>query len=322
MHVHTDEPERAVAVFDGYGEVSHLDVADMHEQVAEREQRLSAERHRRGRRPSAERAALRGRSPVASAGAGMIALYEELGALVVDGGATMNPSTNELLAGIHAAPGREVLVLPNSPNVRLAAERAAELSEQAGAGGADDRAPAGACRRCSRLRPRPGRRGERRRASPRRCRGLRLGGVAEAARDDAQGRFHSGDAVGYADGELVAWGDPAAALTATLERIAARQRAGDLHRRRRPAADQRRARGARAGRRRARVPRGRPAGLVVAALRGVAAFGSGDELTAEQALAAPVRSWPRPSLLAEPLKLRGKAANGAGRRSASPPTAT
>ena len=50
--------------------------------------------------------------------------------LVVDGGATMNPSTYELLAGIHAAPGAEVLVLPNSPNVILAAERAAELSEK------------------------------------------------------------------------------------------------------------------------------------------------------------------------------------------------
>ena len=56
-------------------------------------------------------------------------LYEELGALVVDGGPTMNPSTYELLAGVHAAGGAEAIVLPNSPNVILAAERAAELSE-------------------------------------------------------------------------------------------------------------------------------------------------------------------------------------------------
>jgi ATP-dependent DNA helicase RecG len=47
---------------------------------------------------------------------------------------------------------------------------------------------------------------------------------------------------------------------------------------------------------------------VVAALRGIAAFASGDQLTREQALAAPIRSWPRPDLLAEPLTLRGKAA--------------
>ena len=50
---------------------------------------------------------------------------------------------------------------------------------------------------------------------------LRLGGVAPAARDDAQGRFSVGEAVGYADGELVAWGDPAATLAATLQRVAA-----------------------------------------------------------------------------------------------------
>ena len=42
----------------------------------------------------------------------------------------MNPSTYELLAGIHSANAAEVVVLPNSPNVILAAERAAELSER------------------------------------------------------------------------------------------------------------------------------------------------------------------------------------------------
>ncbi len=40
VHLHTDEPERATAVFDGAGEVSHLDVADMHAQVADRAERL------------------------------------------------------------------------------------------------------------------------------------------------------------------------------------------------------------------------------------------------------------------------------------------
>ena len=44
VHVHTDEPERATALFDGVGEVSRLDVADMHEQV---EQRTAARRARR-----------------------------------------------------------------------------------------------------------------------------------------------------------------------------------------------------------------------------------------------------------------------------------
>ena len=40
--MHTDEPERAMAVFAGHGEVSRLDVADMREQMAERVDRLQA----------------------------------------------------------------------------------------------------------------------------------------------------------------------------------------------------------------------------------------------------------------------------------------
>ena len=50
VHVHTDEPERATALFDGAGEVSHLDVADMHEQVAAAHARGVA---RGDRRPAA-----------------------------------------------------------------------------------------------------------------------------------------------------------------------------------------------------------------------------------------------------------------------------
>ena len=41
VHLHTDDPERAVAVFDEAGEVSRFDVADMHDQVAERAARLA-----------------------------------------------------------------------------------------------------------------------------------------------------------------------------------------------------------------------------------------------------------------------------------------
>ena len=56
-------------------------------------------------------------------------MYRQEGAVVVDSGAKMNPSTYELIAAIHSAGTDEVVVLPNSPNVVMAAERAAELSE-------------------------------------------------------------------------------------------------------------------------------------------------------------------------------------------------
>jgi dihydroxyacetone kinase-like predicted kinase len=49
---------------------------------------------------------------------------------------------------------------------------------------------------------------------------LRTGGVAPAAREDPQGRFSRGDAVGYSAAELVAWGEPAQTLATVLDRLA------------------------------------------------------------------------------------------------------
>ena len=100
--------------------VSHLDVADMREQVAARaSDRLSAPRA----------TAVCGALAVVN-GDGMRALFESLGVRVLDGGPTLNPSTYDLLAAIHAIPAEEVVVLPNSANVVMAAERAAELSDK------------------------------------------------------------------------------------------------------------------------------------------------------------------------------------------------
>jgi fatty acid kinase len=211
VHVHTDEPDLAVAVFAAAGAVSHFDVADMHEQVADRSARLAGDGGAVGDQAACAVVAV-------ASGAGLTRLFEELGVLVVDGGPTMNPSTYELLAGIHSAAGAEVVVLPNSPNVRLAAERAAELSEKP-ASVVPTTAPQEGL--AALLAFDPARSAEENGAAVRDAAGaLRIGGVAPAARDDAQGRFSAGEAVGYADGELVAWGDPAETLATTLSRVA------------------------------------------------------------------------------------------------------
>ena len=49
---------------------------------------------------------------------------------------------------------------------------------------------------------------------------ISTGGVAPAARDDSQGRFRRGDAVGFAGDEVVAWGGAGTTLAATIERLA------------------------------------------------------------------------------------------------------
>jgi DAK2 domain fusion protein YloV len=204
VHVHTDAPERAVALFEQVGEVSRFDVADMHEQVADRTARLSET-------PTCVVVAV-------ASGEGVKRLYEDLGVFVVDGGATMNPSTYELLAGIHAAAGAEVVVLPNSPNVIMAAERAAELSDKPSRV-VPTTAPQEGLVALLAFDPTCGCEANAAAVSAA-AEALRVGGVAPAARDDARGRFSAGEAVGYAGGELVAWGDPAETLAVTLAQIA------------------------------------------------------------------------------------------------------
>jgi uncharacterized protein len=203
VHVHTDEPEAAVALFEGAGEVSKLDVADMREQISARSARLEAARC--------------GVVAVAS-GAGARELYESEGAFVVDGGAKFNPSIYDLLAAIHEVPSAEVLVLPNNPNVVMAAERAAELSDkrarvvpctspQAGIVSLVEFDPAAPIEENA----------ERVAAA---VKGVRAGSVAPAARDDGQGRFVKGDAVGFVEGEIVAWGGAGSTLAATMASLA------------------------------------------------------------------------------------------------------
>ena len=210
VHVHTDEPEAATGLF-ADATVSHLDVADMHAQVVERDLRMA------GAGPAVATAQRCGALAVVN-GDGMAALYDSLGVRVLDGGPTLNPSTYELLAGIHDVPAEQVVVLPNSANVFMAAERAAELSDkavvvvptrsmQAGLAAALALTPGGEAAANAV-------------AMQEAVDAVRTGAVARAAREDGQGRFAVGDAVGFVDDELVAWGDPGKALSGVLARLA------------------------------------------------------------------------------------------------------
>ncbi|MBS1842978.1 MAG: DAK2 domain-containing protein [Actinobacteria bacterium] len=204
VHVHTDAPETAMGLFDGVGEVGNVDIADMRQQVAERDARLGT-----------------GRTGVVAvaAGKGLERLFAELGADVVPGGETLNPSTSELLAGIHGAGAEEILVLPSSSNVIMAAERACELSEKPA------RVVPAKSQQASLLalvELDPGAALDENAARVEAALDdVATGGVAPAARDDAQGRFKRGDAVGFVEGEIVAWGGAGSTLEATIELLAA-----------------------------------------------------------------------------------------------------
>ncbi|WP_354701890.1 hypothetical protein DSM112329_02229 [Paraconexibacter sp. AEG42_29] len=208
IHVHTDDPATATSVFDGAGEVSRLDVADMHAQVVQREARMAA-----GGGAQQRTGAL---AVVSAAGVGE--LFRSFGVQPLDGGPTMNPSTYDLLAGIHEVAAEEVVVLPNSPNVIMAAERAADLSDktvrvlplrsmQAGLAAAVAlQSTADAAVNADAMLAAAAQ--------------IRTGAVAPAARVDPAGRYGIGDAVGFVDDELVAWGQPRDTLRGVLEALA------------------------------------------------------------------------------------------------------
>jgi len=207
VHIHTDDPDAATALFKQAGLVSHLDVADMQAQIRDRDERLAA----------ADGPPLCGALAVTT-GDGMRALFESFGVSVLDGGPKLNPSTYELLAAIHALPAEEVVVLPNSPNVLMAAERAAALSDKA-VGVVPSRSPQAGLAAAVSLDPdRSAEENlEAMRATLER---VRTGAVAPAARDDARGRFHEGEALGFVEDEIVVWGRPREALRGVLERLA------------------------------------------------------------------------------------------------------
>ena len=211
VHVHTDDPEDAIALFDGAGEVSRLDIADMRAQIAHRDARL----HGNGAPAAASATA----ALAVVSGAGMARLYESLGCRVLDGGPTLNPSTHELLAGIHAVAAEEVIVLPNSANVIMAAERAAELAEKRVRVVPSRSQQAGLVAAVA-LRPDAGV-DDNAAAMGEALDAVRTGAVAPAARPDAAGRFAAGEAVGFVDDELVAWGEAAPTLAAVLAALAA-----------------------------------------------------------------------------------------------------
>src|SRR6188472_1636582 len=115
VHVHTDDRDRARAMLSEFGSIEREDIADMREQIAARDARL--------------REARTGVLAIAS-GEGMGRLFGELGAIVVDGGPTFNPSTNDTLNGIERVPAGEVLVFPNSGDAVLAAQEAVKMSDR------------------------------------------------------------------------------------------------------------------------------------------------------------------------------------------------
>ncbi|MEA2314267.1 MAG: fatty acid kinase [Solirubrobacteraceae bacterium] len=226
VHLHTDDPELATAVFADAGEVSRLDVADMRLQIAERDERLERDgvpvegeaSGAAGGLSREQRVGTRCGAVAVVSGEGLHELFRELGVHTIDGGPTLNPSTFEVLAGIHQVPAEEVVVLPNSANVIMAAENAARLSDKQVLVAPTTSQQAGLAAALALAPDRPVE--ENASALTEALARVRTGSVAPAARDDAQGRFKRGEAVGFVEDEVLAWGEVRATLEAVLRELA------------------------------------------------------------------------------------------------------
>ncbi|HEU5066126.1 MAG TPA: DAK2 domain-containing protein [Gaiellaceae bacterium] len=120
-HVHTDDPGAALRAGTALGVLERVEIANMHLQSAQREDRLSHADGDGGRTTAVV---------AVVTGEGNRRLFESMGATgIVDGGETMNPSTDELLQAIERTRAPQVVVLANNDNVVLAARQAARLAQ-------------------------------------------------------------------------------------------------------------------------------------------------------------------------------------------------
>ena len=122
IHVHTLYPHEIIRIATSAGRISDVVVEDLDAMSAEHEAATGIV----VASPARDPAALAVVAVVPGDGLGRIAT--SLGAIVVRGGATMNPSIEQLLDAVRRANARHVVVLPNDKNVILAAEQAARLA--------------------------------------------------------------------------------------------------------------------------------------------------------------------------------------------------
>ncbi len=214
VHVHTDDPGAALRLGTASGTIDGVEIANMHRQTLEREERLSAGTLEG--LPTLETGVV-----VVAPGEGNRRLFESLRATrVIEGGQTMNPSTEEIVAAVDATPATEVIVLPNNKNVILSAEQAVGAREQAGAGRADA-IRAGGAGRDDRLRPGADA-AENERGDGEAIEGVATGEITIASRDVTLDGIdvRKGAWLGLADGAAVASGESFDAVAgAVAERL-------------------------------------------------------------------------------------------------------
>jgi len=127
IHVHTNDPGLAIQRALTYGQLTRMKIDNMREEHQEkviREAEKQAQEQKKTE-PEKEYGFI-----AVSIGEGLNTIFKELGVdYIIEGGQTMNPSTDDMLNAIDAVNARNIFILPNNKNITLAANQAKSLVE-------------------------------------------------------------------------------------------------------------------------------------------------------------------------------------------------
>lgn len=121
VHIHSEEPGTCLTMGQRFGSLINMKIENMRQQhaviVGEKSQNTKKQKSKYG-------------VVTVAMGSGLKALFESLGvSVVIEGGQTMNPSTQDITDAIQKANAENVIILPNNKNIWMAADQAAELAE-------------------------------------------------------------------------------------------------------------------------------------------------------------------------------------------------
>lgn len=131
IHVHTNDPGLAIQKALTYGQLSRMKIDNMRE---EHQEKLIKDAEKAAAQQASEKKKKEPRKPVGfiavSIGEGMNGIFRELGAdYIIEGGQTMNPSTDDMLSAIDEVNADHIFIFPNNKNIILAANQAQSLTD-------------------------------------------------------------------------------------------------------------------------------------------------------------------------------------------------
>ncbi|GEP79908.1 fatty acid kinase catalytic subunit FakA [Staphylococcus carnosus] len=122
VHVHSEHPGDVFNYGQQYGELIKLKVENMREQ---HRNVVNKEKANEGKAEPVETAII-----AISMGDGISEIFKSMGATsIINGGQTMNPSTNDIVKAIEESGAKKAIILPNNKNIQMASDQAAEIVE-------------------------------------------------------------------------------------------------------------------------------------------------------------------------------------------------